>query len=358
MFNLSNLATIKNILSKSKLAPNKFMGQNFLIDQNVLDKIIETANLQSGDNVLEIGPGLGTLTAALCVHGANVVAVEKDKELIPLLEENLGMDEKAFQEDLKRSEPKHSRSHGGSLFPPMHSRIFSLASGSNFTIINDDFLQVDFARINAAFSESSKAAIARSETTKQSKAKSEIASLPSVARNDRRDDSMGLQYKVVSNIPYYITSPVLRKILSAKVKPTEIILLVQREVAERIAAPAGEMSLISLYVQFHGTPSVVQVVKPDSFWPAPKVESAILKIAVGVKFELPLAEEEELWHLAKIGFSSRRKTLANNLAAGFHRKNSEIKEMLKKAGFRENARAQELSVEKWIELVKAMKKMK
>lgn len=294
MFDLTNPVIIKDILSKYSLAPNKFLGQNFLIDQNVLDKIIETADIKEDDNVLEIGPGLGTLTVALCNTGANVVAIEKDKELIVVLEENL----KEYNKKL--------------------------------IIINDDFLQVDFhphlfkkdggEEINSAFENK--------------------------------------PYKVVSNIPYYITSPVIRKIFSFPVLPTEIIFLVQREVAERIAAPAGEMSLISLYVQFHGTPSVMEIVKPESFLPAPKVESAILKIELCKKNNLSPEQEKELWHLAKIGFSSRRKTLANNLAAGFRRKNSEIKELLKKTGFGENARAQELSVDKWIKLLKAMKKLK
>lgn len=365
MFDLTDSATIKSILSKFNLAPNKFLGQNFLIDQNVLDKIIETADLKAGDNVLEIGPGLGTLTTALCNAGVNVVAIEKDKELIPVLEDNLGISKMV----IGQSEPKHPRLHGEPHVPLMHSRMFRFASNNNISIINDDFLQVKFDRIRSEFEENSQVVIARSETilrpdpgqASQSKADTEIAALPAdrrITRNDNKDDHSGFNYKVICNIPYYITSPVIRKIFSFPILPAEIVFLVQREVAERIAAPAGGMSLISLYVQFYGKPSVVGIVKPESFLPAPKVESAILKIELYKKNNLFPEQEKELWHLAKIGFSSRRKTLANNLAAGFHRKNSEIKELLKKAGFGENARAQELSVAKWIELLKVMKQLK
>lgn len=303
MLNLINLATIKNILSKHNFAPNKFLGQNFLIDQNALDKIIEAADLKIGDNVLEIGPGLGTLTAALCGAGANVVAIEKDKELIPALEENL----KEFK---------------------------------NLKIINGDFLALEFEKLISDFVLGGRASKSDLEARPPSTASESIA------------------YKVVSNIPYYITSPALRKIFSAIAKPQEIVFLVQREVAERIAAKPGEMSFISAFVQFYGAPSVAGIVKQEAFWPAPKVESAILKIVLGKKAELPPEQEKELWRLAKIGFSSRRKTLANNLAAGFHRKNSEIKELLKKAGFSEKARAQELGAEEWIRLLKATKRLK
>ncbi len=368
MFNLVNIDIIQSLLKKHNFAPNKFLGQNFLINEEVLEKIIATADIKEGDNVIEIGPGLGVLTQVLLAKGANVVAIEKDKELIPVLEENLGI----CKMDIDQSEPKHPRLHGEPHNPLMHSRTFRFASNNNISIINDDFLQVEFGKIRSGFEK-------------------------------KLQDRSEFRYKVISNIPYYITSPVIRKIFSFSILPTEIVFLVQREVAERIAAPAGEMSLVSLYVQFYGTPSVVEIVKPESFLPAPKVESAILKIVVNknrtILSEQPAllrpasaplaqniskgrskamagkqgfegssflslrqaankAEEEKLWHLAKIGFSSRRKTLANNLAAGFRRKNSEIKELLKKAGFGENARAQELSVMKWIELLRVMRKLK
>lgn len=321
MLSLVNEKIIKDLLKKHSITPNKFLGQNFLIDQKALDRIIETADLRPGDNVLEIGPGLGTLTQSLLAKGANVVAIEKDKELIPVLEENL--------EEFK-----------------------------NWKIIKEDFLQVDFEEISSAFS----GYFEQAERVKgfHQFQNSHIIPLGSLclSKTTKITKQENFNYKVVSNIPYYITSPVLRKIFSFSVLPTEIIFLVQREVAERIANAAGGMSLISFYTQYFGEPSIQEILKPESFWPAPKVESAILKIILKKKQNLSLAREKELWSLAKIGFSSRRKTLANNLAAGFHKKNSNMKEILKKTGFRENIRAQELDVKDWIRLMKEIKEIK
>jgi 16S rRNA (adenine1518-N6/adenine1519-N6)-dimethyltransferase len=275
MLNLADPDTIQSILKKNNFAPNKFLGQNFLIDEEVLEKIIKTADIKEGDNVIEIGPGLGVLTQELLKKGANVAAIEKDKELIPVLEENL----KEFK---------------------------------NFKVVNDDFLAVDDGELISGFGDKT--------------------------------------YKVVSNIPYYITSPVLRKILTAESKPLEIVFLVQREVAERISAKPGEMSVISVFVQFYGTPSVVAVVKPESFWPAPKVESAILRVVLDKKPVLAGDELKDFWRLVKIGFSSRRKTLANNLIAGYRAKSADVRDLLKEAGFSEKTRAQELSMGDWLRL--------
>ncbi|MDP3057395.1 MAG: 16S rRNA (adenine(1518)-N(6)/adenine(1519)-N(6))-dimethyltransferase RsmA [bacterium] len=319
MFDLTNPDTIQSLLKKHNFAPNKFLGQNFLIDEKVLEKIIATANIKEGDNVIEIGPGLGVLTEALLAKGANVVAIEKDKDLIPVLEENL----KEFK---------------------------------SLKIINDDFLEVDLEKLLLGHSMS----------------KSNL------------DIECPSKYKVVSNIPYYITSPVLRKILTAETRPEEIVFLVQREVAERISAEPGQMSVISVFVQFYGTPSVVEIVKPESFWPAPKVESAILKIVVNKDSKVlskqstllrpaftkvsadkqgsegfpPLflrqaaskEGEKSFWRLVKIGFSSRRKTLANNLAAGLRLKPTEVRESLKTLGFSDKTRAQELGMEDWLKM--------
>lgn len=295
---LINPDTTKSIFKKHNFSPNKFLGQNFLIDKKVLDKIIETAEIKEGGNVIEIGPGLGVLTQALLAKGANVVAIEKDKDLIPALEENL----KEFK---------------------------------NFKIINDDFLQVDFEKLISGFVLGGLASEYNLEARPPSKRLSKL-----VAR----------AYKIVSNIPYYITSPALRKILSAKTKPRKIVFLVQREVAERIAAKPGEMSFISVFTQFYGEPSVVEIVKPNSFWPAPKAESAILKIALGKKPILKEGKLKDFWRLVKIGFSSRRKTLANNLAAGFHGKPIKVRKSLTQLGFTDKTRAQELGIEDWLRL--------
>lgn len=281
MLNLTNPETIKEILGKYDISPNKILGQNFLIDRKVLDKIIEAADLKPADNVLEIGPGMGTLTDALCSKGANILAIETDPDLIVVLE------------DL-------------------------LKDCQSVKIMAEDFLDINFKEIEPIFH--------------------------------------GGPYKIVSNIPYYITSPVIRKIFSFPVKPVEVVLLVQREVAERIAAEPGDMSLISLYVQFHGTPELRGVVKPSSFYPAPKVESAILKITVDKNIDLPEEKEKLLWRLAKMGFSARRKTLANNLMAGLHVEKDKIEKIIEPLGFGGKVRAQELSVGDWLRLMVALDK--
>lgn len=164
-----------------------------------------------------------------------------------------------------------------------------------------------------------------------------------------------LRYKIVSNLPYYITSPVIRKILSWREKPELAVFLVQKEVAERICAKAGQMSFISVFTQFYARPEIVEVVKPSCFWPKPKVDSAILKIIPREKAKISESEENELWRLVKIGFSSRRKTLANNLSAGMHLPRAKIEEILKPMGFSEKVRAQELGVADWIKLINTFK---
>jgi 16S rRNA (adenine1518-N6/adenine1519-N6)-dimethyltransferase len=160
---------------------------------------------------------------------------------------------------------------------------------------------------------------------------------------------LNFDYKVVANIPYSITSKFLRLLLEAPKKPKLIVLLIQSEVAERIVAPVGKMSLLSLSVQYFGQPKIIEKVPRNSFWPAPKVDSAVIKIAE-IKNRFDSETEKEFFRLARIGFSNRRKTLANNLSAGFRIARPEIIAIIKKSGFSENARAQEIGVEGWLKL--------
>lgn len=164
-------------------------------------------------------------------------------------------------------------------------------------------------------------------------------------------------YKIVANLPYQITSAVFRKFLSEEPRPNEITVMVQKEVAERICAPAGEMSLLSLSVQFYGQPEIVAIVPRRAFWPEPEVDSAILKISniqgIFAKNEKEISPEK-FFRLAKIGFSARRKQLQNNLAGGLRLSNKKIKEVLVNLGFDERARAQDLSVDNWVKLVQAL----
>jgi 16S rRNA (adenine1518-N6/adenine1519-N6)-dimethyltransferase len=158
------------------------------------------------------------------------------------------------------------------------------------------------------------------------------------------------KYKVVANIPYNITSGFLELMLTLKNKPTSMTVLVQKEVAERVCARAGEMSILSLSVQLFGKPEIVAIVPAKSFWPSPKIESAILHIS-NIK-EPKSIDTKKFFQLLHFGFSSRRKTLINNLSAGYHLSKSEVEKIVVGLGLLPTVRAQELSLDQWKKLLK------
>ena len=271
---------IKKILKQNNLAALKQFGQHFLVDEEVLLKIIEAAELDKKDIVIEAGPGLGILTRELALKCRKVIAVEKDRKMAGLLKKNL-------------------------------------ARLGNVEIVEGDILKVDLGRL---------------------------------IKGEQK-------YKVVANIPYYITSPILKLFLESFVKPKTMVLLVQKEVAERICAAPGKLSVLALSVQIYGEPKIIDFVSQNSFWPVPKVDSAILKISgvktsveVEKKLKLKKTDINNLFRIIKIGFSSKRKKLTNNLSAGLNLEREEIIKIFKKLKISENSRAQELSLEKWAEL--------
>jgi len=164
-------------------------------------------------------------------------------------------------------------------------------------------------------------------------------------------------YKVVANIPYYITSPILKLFLESSVKPKEMILLIQKEVAERICAAPGKLSVLALSVQIYGEPKIIGFVSKNSFWPVPKVDSAILKIS-GIKsaaeieknLKFEKASLKSLFRIIKIGFSSKRKKLANNLSGGLNLEKSKVLEIFEELKINKNSRAQELTLKEWADL--------
>ncbi|HUT97405.1 MAG TPA: 16S rRNA (adenine(1518)-N(6)/adenine(1519)-N(6))-dimethyltransferase RsmA [Dehalococcoidales bacterium] len=159
----------------------------------------------------------------------------------------------------------------------------------------------------------------------------------------------GRGYKVVANLPYYITSPVLRHFLEAEAKPQAMVVMVQKEVAEAIAAKAGDMSLLSVSVQFYGSPEIVAIVPPESFYPAPAVSSAILKIDVYPQPKVDV-DEKGFFDTVRAGFAAPRKQLANSLARGLGREKAEVLPFLQKAGIDPSRRAETLTVGEWAEL--------
>lgn len=264
-------------LRQEGLWAKKGLGQNFLVDENALGKIVEAAELTDEDTVLEIGPGLGVLTTELVQRVKKVVAVELDEKLAERL--------KAKDELAK----------------------------NNLEVVQGDALDFD----------------------------------PSIFHLEPNT------YKLVANIPYYITGKIIEKFLTAENRPSLIVLLVQKEVAERICAKPGQMSVLAFSVQLYGEPEIVGIVPASSFFPAPKVDSAILKIRITEKEER-ITNEKELFKYVKMGFGAKRRTLVNNLSGGLHIPRENIEKVLKDLNTNPMARAQELSVAQWKELIKKL----
>lgn len=317
MINLTNKRELIHFLKQNKLWAKKSFSQNFLVDKDSLDKIVEAAVLDSDNTthlpspqrveenkeiqknipekeeglVLEIGPGLGVLTQELVKKTNTVIAVELDKDLANLL---------------------HEQFPSNIIFRDDRDCFTSLAMTKGLHIINDDILKINLDEV-----------IGKSN------------------------------YKIVANIPYAITSRILQLFLSRKHQPELMVLLVQKEVAERVCAEPGDMSILSVSVQLYGEPEIVDIVPAESFFPAPKVDSAILKIRIKNNELRDLeGSEKSFFRCVHIGFASRRKTLLNNLAAGYHLPKEKVSDILKSIGFSENIRAQELSVDDWKTLTK------
>ncbi len=159
-----------------------------------------------------------------------------------------------------------------------------------------------------------------------------------------------LDYKIVANLPYNITSIFLRKFLTAKNKPQSLVLMLQKEVAERIVALAPQTSLLALSVQFYATAEIISVVPATAFWPAPEVNSALIKIVLKSENELPAVDAAAFFRLLKIGFSAKRKMLKNNLGNGLHLSPTEVEKILSESGYNPKARAQELNLSDWLNL--------
>lgn len=280
MPDLTDKSQLIQFLKMEGLWAKKGLGQNFLIDREALEKIVEASELKEKELVIEIGPGPGVLTDELVKKTDQVVAVEMDDRLAELLQARM---EKAGQE---------------------------------VKVIHNDILKVNIDAI--------------------------VEKKP---------------YKVIANIPYYITSKILELFLAREHRPELIVLLVQKEVAERICAKQGEMSVLAVSVQLFGQPELVGVVKPDSFFPAPKVDSAILRVRSnqgGPKLK-DKEEEKRFFRTVHIGFAARRKTLANNLMVGFRLERNKVVDIIISMGFKETVRAQELSVNDWVKLAERIK---
>lgn len=286
------LKEVKNSLKKHRLRPSKKLGQNFLIDKTSIRKIIAAADLQPGDVVLEIGPGLGSLTQELAKRVTKVIAVEKDKNMVAILKEQL-----------------------------------ECLNVRNVQVVLGDILKI--------------------EPRSFAKSRGEIEN----------------SFKIVGNLPFYLTAPVIRKFLESENPPKEMILVVQKEVAQRICAKPPDMNLLAVAVQFYASPSqisskfararpkIISYISRRSFWPSPKVDSAIIKIVPhnGTRTVLvPL-----FFKIVRAGFSQPRKQLANNFSKMLKLDKETVKSWLWKNHIKPEQRAETLSLEDWKNLTKS-----
>lgn len=256
----------------------RYLGQHFLNNPNIVDKIIESSQIQSMDVVIEIGPGEGVLTEKICPRAKNVIAIELDSKLQDTLQNKFN-------------------------------------NQKNLEIIFDDILKIN---------------------------------LPQLLKD--RDIK---NYKIIANIPYYITSKIIRLFLETTQQPNELILMIQKEVAQRIVAPVGKMSLLSTSVQYYAQAEILFDVTKDNFNPPPKVDSSVIKISQ-IKKNDP-AKDKAFFRVVKAGFCARRKTLSNNLSNSFHLDKKEIEILMQKVELSSNIRAQELSIEDWQKLADLFK---
>lgn len=277
---MNNFASIPpldaaTVLKRFHLRADKSLGQNFLQDSSALEKIALAAEMQADDCVLEIGPGLGSLTRYLAVSAKQVTAVELDPDMLAPL--------KAI-----------------------------LTPYQNVRVVHGDILKLSI---------------------------SQIIDQPN--------------YLVVANIPYNITSLIIRHLLESDLKPRRVVLTIQKEVAERICAKPGDLSLLALSVQVYGKPSIAAIIPADSFHPVPKVDSAILRIDIYDEPLIPNALLNTFFKLIKAGFSQKRKTLRNSLSSGLHILTTESQSMLTRAGIDYMRRAETLSIDEWRRLCDA-----
>lgn len=272
------------VLQKHNFTIQKKFGQNFLIDTNVLEKIIAAAEISKEDCVLEIGPGLGTMTQHLAERAGNVIAVEIDKNLIPILEE-------------------------------------TLSAYENVTLINADILKLDIGKL-------------------------------------AEEKNGGRPFKVVANLPYYITTPIIMGLFESCVPLKSITVMVQKEVADRMQVGPGtkDYGALSLAVQYYAKPKIVANVPPNCFMPRPNVDSAVIRLTRYEEPPVQVDDERRMFALIRAAFNQRRKTLVNalNNAPELGVSKEQVAAALEKLGLLPTIRGEALTLEQFAQLSKEL----
>ncbi len=275
-------STIEAIKEKHRFQLSKSLGQNFITDKNVIERIVEGAGAGEDDLVIEIGPGIGVLTAEAAEHAAKVVAIEIDSKLIPILDE-------------------------------------TLAEYDNVEVINQDILKTD---------------------------------LNEIIDVQRRSGSFTGDVKIIGNLPYYITTPIIMNILENSVRAESITIMMQKEVADRIKASPGNKTYgaISAAVQYYCEVEQVISVPKEVFVPRPKVDSAVLKLTIRKERPVDLIDEKAFFACIKAGFGQRRKTLLNSLTGTYGLSKDEIRIVLENAGINPVRRAETLNMNEFADI--------
>ncbi len=271
--NLSDITTIKNVLSRHGFHFSKSLGQNFLINPEVCPRMAAECGAGKGVGVLEVGPGIGVLTAELAKLADKVVSVELDQRLLPVLGETL------------------------SDFP-------------NVKVINDDVLKIDLQKLIA-------------------------------------EEFPGMDVVVCANLPYYITSPVIMRLLEERLPVSAITVMVQKEAADRLCAVPGSRACgaVSAAVSYFAEPQILFGVERASFHPQPNVDSAVIRLNIRKEPAIQIQSEKNFFALVKAAFGQRRKTVLNSVTAGLSYSKEQVAQALERAGIQPNARAEQLTME-------------
>ena len=277
--NLAKPSELKALLERHGFSCSKSLGQNFLKDEHVLDKIVGASELSENACVLEVGPGAGVLTRRLAQTGAKCVAVEIDKALIPILSE-------------------------------------TMAEFENFTLINEDILKVDIKKL-------------------------------------AEEEFSGKPFHVIANLPYYITTPIVMKLLEERLPVLSMTLMVQKEVADRMCAKSGgkDYGALSVAVGYYSEPSVICKAEPHCFMPQPKVASSVVHLEVGEVPTVQVNDEKKFFAIVKSAFGQRRKTLLNALSKSPYISvdKGKVTEVLCEMGVQADIRGEKLSIEQFAE---------